>query len=97
MASLKAPDPNGMPPIFFQHYWDSIGDDIVKTVLFCLNVREVLLCLNHTYITLIPKVKSPKFIFEFRPIALCNFLYKLVFKVLANRLKRVLPQIISES
>ena len=97
MAPLKAPDPNGMPPIFFQHYWDSIGDDIVKAVLFYLNSREVLPCLNHTYITLIPKVKSPKFIFEFHPIALCNVLYKLVSKVLANRLKTVLPQIISES
>ncbi|XP_030963604.1 uncharacterized protein LOC115984727 [Quercus lobata] len=97
MAPLKAPGPNGMPPIFFQHYWDSIGDDVVKVVLFCLNTSDVLPGLNHTFITLIPKVKSPELIYEFLPIALCNVLYKLVSKVLANRLKRVLPQIISES
>ena len=97
MALLKAPGPDGMPPLFFQHYWDNIGDDIVKAVLFCLNSKEILPCLNHTYITLIPKVKSLEFVSEFRPIALCNILYKLVSKVLASRLKRVLPQIISET
>ena len=48
MAPLKAPGPNGMPLIFFQHYWDSIGNDIVKAVLFFLNAREVLSGLNHT-------------------------------------------------
>ena len=97
MAPLKALGPDGIPLICFQHYWDSIGDDIVKVVIFCLNSKEVLSCLNHTYITLIPKVKSPKFISKFRPIALCNVLYKLVSKVLANKLKKLLPQIISES
>ena len=53
--------------------------------------------LNHTFITLILKVKSAKYVIEFRTIALCNILYKLVSKVLAYRLKRVLPLIISKS
>ena len=53
--------------------------------------------LHHTFITLIPKVKSPEYVHEFRPIVLCNILYKLVSKVLANRLKRVLALIILES
>ena len=97
MAPLKAPGTDGMPPIFFQHYWDCIGNDIVKAVLFCLNTSEIIPGLNHTFITLIPKVKSPEFISEYRPIALCNVLYKLVSKVLANRLKRVLPRIIFET
>ena len=42
MAPLKAPSPDGMPPIFFQHYWDCIGNDIVKAVLFCLNTSEIM-------------------------------------------------------
>ena len=96
MAPLKASGPDGMPPIFFQHYWESIGDDVVKAVVSCLNSTSIEIGLNHTFITLIPKVKSPKFVIEFRPIALCNIIYKLVSKVLANRLKKVLPHIISE-
>lgn len=97
MAPLKAPGPDRMPPIFFQHYWSSIGDDVVKAVLSCLNSSQILPGLNHTFLTLIPKVKCPKKATDFRPIALCNILYKFVSKVLANRLKRILPQLISES
>ena len=87
MAPLKASGPDGMPPIFFQHYWEGIGDDVVKAVVSCLNSNSIEPSLNHTFITLIPKVKSPEFVTEFRPIALCNILYKLVSKVLANGLK----------
>ena len=97
MAPLKAPGPDGMPPIFYQKFWSDIGDNVVEAVLFCLNSGSLISGLNHTCISLIPKVKNPKFVTEFRPIALCNILYKLVSKVLANRLKKVLPYIISES
>ena len=96
MAHLKALGLDGMPPIFSQHYWESIGGDVVKAVVSCLNSTSIETGLNHTFITLIPKVKSPEFVTEFCPIALCNILYKLVSKVLANRLKKVLPHIISE-
>ena len=97
MAPLWAPGPDGMPPIFFQHFWHSIGDDVAMAVLSCLNSGTFPASLNHTYITLIPKTKSPERVTEFRPIALCNVLYKLISKVLANRLKSVLPIVISES
>ena len=78
-----------MPPIFFQHYW--VGNDVVKVVLSCLNSSTISTDLDYNFITLIPKVKSLEFVIEFRPIALYNILYKLVSKVLANKLKKVLP------
>ena len=69
---------------------------MVEAVLSCLNSGTILPGLNHTFISLIPKVKSPEYVTEFQPIALCNILYKLVSKVLANRLRKVLPHIISD-
>lgn len=53
--------------------------------------------INHTFITLIPKVKSPEFFFENRPISLCNVIDKLVSKVLANRLQGFLLDLISKN
>ena len=96
MEALKAPGPNGMPPLFFQHYWKIIGDEVSTAVLNCLNLGSFPQSLNNTFITLIPKVKSPTLVSKFHLISLCNTLYKIVSKVVANRLKS-LPNLILES
>ena len=59
--------------------------DVAQAVLTWLNSGIIYPSLNHTYITLIPKVKCPQQVMEFHPIVLCNILYKLVSKVLANK------------
>ena len=97
MEPLKASRPNGLPPLFFQHYWQVVGDDVTEAMLSCLSTSVIPPSLNCTFITLIPKVKSPSKISEFRPISLCNIIYKLVSKVVANRMKGLLPLIISKS
>lgn len=53
--------------------------------------------LNDIYMYLILKVKCPYKIIEFRPIRLCNVIYKIFSKVLANKLKKILPEVINES
>ena len=84
-------------PFFFQHYWSSVGVDVTEVVLSCLASGVIPPSINQTFITLIPKVKSLIKVSEYRPISLCNIIYKLVSKVIANRLKGVLPLIILES
>uniref|UniRef100_A0A2N9IMR2 Reverse transcriptase domain-containing protein n=1 Tax=Fagus sylvatica TaxID=28930 RepID=A0A2N9IMR2_FAGSY len=97
MAPSTAPGPDGMPPLFYKKFWHIVGPDILKAVLSCLNSDQLLKSINQTYITLIPKVKSPTRVTEFRPISLCNVLYKIISKVLVNRLKPILPHIISKT
>ena len=97
MYPLKSPGPDGMPLLFFLHFWPTIRNVITKTVLDSLNLGIIPPKFNETHIVLVPKIKNPKKIIEFRPISLCNVVYKLASKTLANRLKKVLPKIISDS
>ena len=70
---------------------------MTKTVLDSLNSGYVHESLNETFIALISKVKNPKKVSKFRPISLCNVVYKLISKVVVNRLKKILPNIVSDS
>ena len=96
MKPLIAPSPDGMSPIFFKSCWNFIGHDVIDASLAILNSDNMLASLNHTYISLIPKIKSPEKASDFRPISLCNVLYKIVSKTIANRLKKLLPKLVSE-
>lgn len=102
MHPTKAPGPDGMHALFFQTFWDVIGDDIVMYVKLWwrgnVNVDTVNLdTVNKTIIALIPKCKDPQVLSELRPISCCNVIYKIVSKVLANKLKPFLGDIISNN
>ena len=77
--------------------WTICCSPFTNAVISCINSGVIPAGLNHRYITLIPKVRSPEHVTEFCLIALCNILYKLISKVLANWLKKILLEIISES
>ena len=93
----KAPGPDGTSAIFFHNYWDIAGPNIINMVLNVLNSNLSMTDINKTNISLIPKTNQPTKMTEFRPISLCNTTYKIISKVLANRLKDILPNIISKN
>lgn len=86
----KAPGPDGLTTLFFQNAWNTIGDDIIGAILGVLNNGESLKDWNDTVTTLIPKIKDPTDIRQFRLISLCNVKYKIVARVITNRLKGIM-------
>ena len=97
MKANTAPEPDGFPPLFYKQYWSKIGAEVLDAVIGVLNTSILPHELNHTFLTLIPKIKSSRRVGDFRPISLTNVLYKLIAKVLANHLKKFLPQLISKT
>ena len=97
MHLSKSSGPDGMSPFFFQKYWHVVGGDVTEAVLSVLNLGHILTKMNFTHIFLIPKRKDCQSMLDYRPISLSNVVSRVVSKVLANRVKCILPYIISDA
>lgn len=97
MKPMTTPGPDGMPPLFYKAYWSTVGPNVIDATLSVLNSGTMPPLLNRTFISLIPKIKSPERAKDFRLISLCNVMYKLISKTIANRLKKILPKLVFES
>jgi hypothetical protein len=76
--------------IFFQTHWEICEKEVTLAVLCMLKGEDNLREINQIFIVLKGELG------KFRPICLCNVIYKIASKLLANRLKVVLPEIIAE-
>jgi hypothetical protein len=92
----KAPGPDGFNPAFYQHFWDHCGEDVYVAAKDWLERGYFPSSLNETNVCLIPKCENAISMKDMRPISLCNVLYKIISKMLANRLKSYLDKCVSE-
>lgn len=97
MGSLKAPGPDGYPPLFFKATWDTTGKDLHQFVQGILNGVEIPLNVAEALLVLIPKEERPSTIRGFRPISRCNVSLKVASKMIVNRWKSFMGEIISSS
>lgn len=93
----KGPGPDGMNLAFYQRFWKIIGKDVTDLCLHILSTGCMPQSLNDALVVLILKNNVPEFMGDLRPISLCNVLINIVTKMLANRMKIILPSIISKS
>ncbi|GJU19992.1 RNA-directed DNA polymerase, eukaryota [Tanacetum coccineum] len=92
----KTPGPDGFSFEFFRKYWNIIGSDIIQAVKEFFDKGSFPRGCNSSFIALIPKIQDAKFVKNYRPISLIGSIYKIISKVMANRLRLVLPTLISE-
>jgi len=96
-VSYKSPGPDGVSFRFLKDFWDDVKGDVMHFITDFHRNDRLTRGINTTFIALIPKVNSPQRLNDFRPISLVGCLYKILSKVLANRLRKVMGSLISET
>lgn len=96
MPNLKALGPDGFHPLFFKSQWDHLDSSIFDFVRLCFTDPMRIGQVNNTLLTLIPKGDEPSQASHFRPIALCNVIYKIVTKIITQRLRDIMPYVVAK-
>lgn len=91
----KSPGSGGFTPTFYKKFWDIMGLKVIQAIQAFFLHETLSNSMNNTFFVMIPKFGNFSKVEQFCPIALCNFVYKIITKTLANRLKCVLDNIIS--
>ena len=93
----KSPGPDGFNNEFIKNCWDIVGSDIIELIHAFYNENIRLESINDSYITLVPKKDNPQSPGDFRPISLLNSVLKIITKILANRLQKIILKIVHKN
>jgi hypothetical protein len=97
MRSNAAPGPDGLNAAFYKASWTWAKNDIYKVITDFYTNAFLPHDINQTFISLIPKKTQPIIPQDYRPIGLCNVIYKIIAKSVANRVKDHLPSYINQA
>ena len=92
----KAPGLNGFSLAFFQDCWEVVKGDFMEVFADFHTQGKFMKSINSTFILLIPKIHRAKEIKDFRPISLVGGVYKIIAKVLVNKIRIIMDRIISK-
>jgi len=95
--SFKSPGPDGVNFGFLKEFWTEVKVDVMRFVSEFHRNGKLAKGINATFIVLIPKVDNPQRLNDFRPISLVGSMYKILAKLLANRLRLVLSSVVAET
>jgi hypothetical protein len=93
----KSPGPDGFNNECFKNCWSIIGPDVKDMIRAFYEGNINLESINSSYITLIPKIDTPLLPGDFRPISLLNIVLKIITKLLANRLQKIILQLVHKN
>ncbi|MCI11013.1 RNA-directed DNA polymerase (Reverse transcriptase), partial [Trifolium medium] len=96
MNADGAPGPDGFGGHFYQTYWSIVANDVILAIQDFFVNGKLLQNLNSNLIVLIPKMNGAVSMSDFRPIALANFIFKILTKIIADRLASIAPKLVSE-
>ncbi|KAL9229934.1 hypothetical protein vseg_005346 [Gypsophila vaccaria] len=97
IPDTKSPGPDEYTSRFFKDAWTEVGSDVLDAVRDFFTHKRLLRQVNATVLTLILKTERPKSVLQFRPIACCNTIYKVISKILCNRLATTLPLLVDQN
>ncbi|GJU58650.1 RNA-directed DNA polymerase, eukaryota [Tanacetum coccineum] len=92
----KSPGPDGYTFEFYRKFWYLVGPDFCKAIQWLFYHSNFPRGCNSSFVALIPKVPDAKLVSDFRPISLLGSMYKVITKILANRLSSVISDLVSD-